>query len=258
MCLNSIVFIIATIGDIPADIDNLLHDPKVQEMLLMIERKESVNIGYYNPFKRLREIGLISEDALSFPLILKEDYERIASEIGLMVNEVSELVSHGLSGLAEGSKEILSVAALGELDTALDDFLLGRVNAMKLDSGEAIFCGFEGAIPMAYRSWCDEKEEGFVCTIEVGEPRSVVCTSIDANSPIYAGSKQMADLAEGVIEWCLPEANVWADDLDLTGLRRDMFLYGSTKLIYNKSMVLLKERGEILWDVTLRYMIKGL
>jgi hypothetical protein len=258
MCLDSIVFIIATIGDIPADIDHLLHDPEVQEMLLMIERKESVNIGDYDPLKRLREIGLISEDALGFPLILKENYERIRSEIDLMANEVSELVSHGLSGLAEGSKEVLSVAALGELDTALDDFLLDIISAMKLDSGEVIVCGFEGARPLAYRSWCNEKEEGFVCTIEVGEPRSIVYTSIDADSPIFARSKQMADLAEGVVEWCLPEARIWADDLNLRGLRKDMFLYGSTKLVYNKSMELLKERGEILWDVKLRYTIKGL
>ncbi len=258
MCLDSVVFIIATIGDIPADIDHLLHDPKVQEMLLMMERKELVSVGDYDPLKRSGEIGLISKGVLNFPVILKEDYERMRFEIDHMAKEISELVIHGLSGLTDGSKEILSVATLGELDTALDNLLLGRVNAMKLDSGEVIICGFEGAEPMAYRCWCDELDEGFVCTIEVGVPRSVVEVSIDSDSPIFAGSEQMTDLAEGIVEWCLPETSVWADDLNLRDLRRDMFLYGTSKLVYNKSMLLLKEKGEILWDITLRYTIRGL
>lgn len=252
-----IVFIIATSGELPYDVGKLLHEDRVQDALLRIERGEGLP-EKIDKIKELEEIGLLLNDSLNFPLILKESYSEMRPEIVSMAKEIAELVYHGLSGLVGDSKELLSIAALGELDTALDDVLTGKINALKVNSEQLIVCGFEGAEPMAYKSTFRETEKGLLCTIEVGQPKSEVSSSIDTSSPIFAGSNEMLDLAGSVIEWCLPEAEAWADDLLLTSLKLDMFLYGFTKLIYNKAMEKLGIEREILWDTSIRYEITGL
>ncbi len=256
--MSKIVFITAIFGDISVDVDHLLHDPRVQETLLRIERGEGQELEEINGVKELKEIGLIEENSLNFPLILKENFSEMNPEISSLANEIAELVYHGLSGLVGNSKKLLSIAALGELDVTLDDVLLGRINALAIDSGQLIVCGFEGAEPMAYRSTFTDVDEGLSCKIEVGKPMSEVKSSLDANSQIFAGSSWMLDLAESILEWCLPEAETWAEDLNFKELKLDMFLYGLIKLVYNRAMMLLGKKGKILWDVTLKYTIVGL
>jgi len=256
--LSQIVFITAIFGDIPVDVDNLLHDSGVQEALLRMQKGKGQLLGESDKIKELEGIGLIKGNSLNFPLILKESFLEIDPEISLLANEIAELVYHGLLGLGGNSKEMLSIAALGELDVALDDVLLGRINALPVDSGQLIVCGFEGSESMAYRSTFSETDEGLFCTIEVGLPRSEVRSSIDASSPIFAGSDEMLDLAGSMLEWCLSEAETWAEDLNLKGLKRDMFIYGLTKLVYNRAMMSLSEEGKILWNVILKYTIIGL
>lgn len=256
--MSRIAFITAVFGEISADIDDLLHDPGVQEALLRIERREEGLLSEIDKIRELEEIGLIKGNSLNFPLILKESFVEINPRISSLANEIAELVYHGLSGLAGDSKEMLSIAALGELDVTLDDVLLGRISALPVNSGQLIVCGFEGAEPMAYRSTFNETDEGLLCTIEVGQRRFEVRSSIDPNSPIFAGSDGMLDLAGGMLEWCLPEAEAWAEDLGLKGLKRDMFLYGLTKLVYNRAVMSLGKEGKILWDITLKYTIMGL
>ena len=252
-----IAFIIATFGELPYDVGELLHDSRVQEALLRIERGEDLP-GGIDKVRKLEEMGLVLKDSLNFPLILKESYSEMRPEVVSMASEIAELVYHGLYGLVGDSRELLSIAALGELDAALDDVLTGKIDSLKLNSGQLIVCGFEGAKPMAYRGTFEETEKGVLCTIEVGRPSLEINSSIDVSSPIFAGSKEMLDMAGSVIEWCLPEAEAWADDLLLTGLKFDMFLYGFTKLVYSKAMERLGSEGGILWDATIRYEITGL
>jgi len=261
----SIVFIIATFGEIPIDIDSLLHDQHVQEALLKIERE--VEKGKWKLVEEMKEIdsirelektGLIYRGSLNFPLVLKESFKEMKLEINSISEEMADLVYHGLSGLSRNSKEILSIAALGELDVALDDIILAKINALTLDSGEIIVCGFEGAESIAYRSWFAETSDGLLCTIEVGQPKLEIKTSIDANSPIFAGSEEMLDLAANLFEWCLPESDSWANNLDFSGLKRDMFLYGFTKLVFGRALYLLGKEKKLFWDVALKYTIKGL
>ncbi len=256
--LSQIVFITAIFGAIPIDVDDLLHDPGVQEALLRMQKEGGQLLGEIDKIKELGEIGLVKGNFLNFPLILKESFVEINPEISSLANEIAELIYHGLSGLAGDSKEMLSIVALGELDVSLDYVLLGKINALPVDSGQLIVCGFEGADPMTYRSTFHETNEGLFCTIEVGQPKFEVRSSIHASSPIFAGSDEMLELAGNILEWCLPEAEAWAEDLNLKGLKHDMFIYGLTKLIYNRAMMSLGKDGKILWDVILKYTIVGL
>ncbi len=253
---TSLVFVISTRGEIKEDLEGLLHEERVQELLLGIERGGRVKEAAVT--MKLKRAGLLANGCLRFPIVLREWYEKMEPEVNSISEEISELIIHGLSGICDDSEVTLGIAAFGELDSALDEALLEEIRPLWVDGGEIIVCGFEGARPMVYRSRCWEFGGKLICRVEIGRPEVELRSHISTESPIFAGSDEMMDLAKGLLDWCLPDAELWAEEIGFSELKRDLFIYGFTKLVFNGALNLLGEKGKLPWDVVLIYEIRGI
>jgi len=196
----------------------------------------------------LKEVGLIREQELTFPVIIGEKARKLSNLANRISRDTADLI---IEKIEKYWIVFRTVAILGELDTALERIMIkNNVTPQKTALGEIFLCLCEIDRKAVWRTWFND---------DIGIIRAgVIKNKIRVNNlpkELYYSSDLMKSLALNIFRRIMEDSEKIKEIADGEKVFNHLF-YWFTKAVLSASVYRFLKENKILWDIEIIYKTK--
>ena len=226
---------------------SIINNEDFKKCALKLALGESINecLGIIS---ELKEVGLIREQELTFPVIIGEKARKLSNLANRISRDIANLI---IEKVEKYWIVFRTVGILGELDTALERIMVKNdVTPQKTALGEIFLCLSEIGRKVVWRTWFNND----IGIIRAGDIKNKIRVN-NLPKELYYSSDLMKSLALSIFRRIMEDSEKIKEIANGEKVFNHLF-YWFSKAVLSATVYRFLKENKILWNIEIVYKTK--